>query len=464
MEGKGRKSEALTAAGVEKLKPKAKDYELSDGGNGLRLRVTANGRKAWRWHYRDTPSSPQKVVTLGYYTREGTPDHMSLKAARNRLDELQTARREHRLSEVLGGGEDAPGTVKELAEKFYRLRILPHRVRPEVVRDVLDRDILRLIGTRKLSAFTTPACRLVVEDVVGRGAKTYAGRVLQVLKQLGRFGQANSYIPGNPAAPLESSALGVEDNSDDRWLTSEEIVLWWRALDLSEMTPTTRLGLRLLLLTGVRTGELLKAKWSDVNFDENKAKWEEGQTGPRPTWTIPVENQKLTKKKQKKARPFVVALSPQAVALLRELKNFAADSEWVMYSPASLDDDGDEAEKEPHLSDKALALAMRRLWKERKSRKGPRKSDRTLPALLTIPQASPHDLRRTMRTHYEETLGIEPHVAERALNHSLGRIAATYNRGDYFPAREKAANAWGLHVEQIVAGKPATVTSIRSAS
>jgi integrase len=245
-------------------------------------------------------------------------------------------------------------------------------------------------------------------------------------------------MAGNPAAPLEPTMLGVVAEQSDRWLTSDEIAAWWRALDAAEMTPTVRLGLRLLLLTGLRTGELLRAKWADVDLDA-------------ATLTVPVANQKLTRRGARTARPFVVPLAPAAVEILAELRDLAGSSPWVMHSPDAA---------EGRVTDKALARAMRRLWTPRAMEEG--KTTGKGP-LLTIPQASPHDLRRTMRTHYEQTLGIEPHVAERALNHSLGRIVSTYTRGDYLPARRDAALRWADFVGRVVLGENAKVTPIAAA-
>jgi hypothetical protein len=65
-----------------------------------------------------------------------------------------------------------------------------------------------------------------------------------------------------------------------------------------------------------------------------------------------------------------------------------------------------------------------------------------------------------MRTHYEASLGIDPHVAERALNHSLGRIVSTYTRGDYLPARRDAAARWAEFVTRLARGEDAKVIAI----
>jgi integrase len=383
---------------------------------------------------------------------------MGLSEARKKLEDLKGAQVEHRLPEVLGNAAGRPRTVRDLAEEFYRVRIVPKRRRPETVRRVLDHDLLPAMGGRSLAGFSTEACRALVKKVVARGAATYAGTVLGVLKQMGRFAQGSSYLDANPAASLEAEALGVEANEDDRWLTSEEIPLWWKALDASVMTPTVRDGLRLLLFTGLRTGELLKAKWPDVDFKE-------------ATLTVPVENQKVIKKHMAKARPFVVPLAPQAVALLQELKRLDAkerkrvekeDPEkattkepWVMYSPES---------GEGRISDKALALAMRRLWKAHRTRGNRKTKGEVLPPLLAIKPASPHDLRRTMRTHYVESLGVEPYLAELALNHSLGKIFRTYDRGNKeLPKRRDAALRWADFVGRLVRGESAKVVGIKAA-
>ena len=54
---------------------------------------------------------------------------------------------------------------------------------------------------------------------------------------------------------------------------------------------------------------------------------------------------------------------------------------------------------------------------------------------------SPHDLRRTMRTHLGK-LRIPPHITERCLNHSLGRIVQTYDLHDYIEERREALERW----------------------
>jgi integrase len=59
-----------------------------------------------------------------------------------------------------------------------------------------------------------------------------------------------------------------------------------------------------------------------------------------------------------------------------------------------------------------------------------------------LPHFTVHDFRRTARTHLA-ALGVEPHVAERCLNHKLKGVEGVYNRHDYFEERQRALEAWG---------------------
>ena len=52
-----------------------------------------------------------------------------------------------------------------------------------------------------------------------------------------------------------------------------------------------------------------------------------------------------------------------------------------------------------------------------------------------------HDLRRTARTHLA-SLGVQPHIAERCLNHKLPGINDTYDTYDYLDERRAALELW----------------------
>lgn len=409
----------FTDVWLKNLKPRSNRFEIGDPGKkGLRLRVSPGGKKTFVWLCQ--VSGKMHRVNLGTYGEN--PGEVTLAKARQALDK---AKESHKHGNLHAVDANAPKTVSDLADVFYKRRIEPHRKRPDEAKRILDKDVVPVIGKRRLQAVVPTTISGLVEGVVDRGAPTHAGKVLAICKQMFRFAVARGWMEQNPAAALDPLDLSIETRVRDRNLTADEIGKFWHALDKApRMSDQAKAALRLLLLTGVRSGELLKAKWVDVDLDNAR-------------WTIPVANQKLTKKQAEKARPFVIPLPPMAVALFEDLKGMADKSEWVMASDA----------EEGHYTDKALGRANRRLLTLKVERDGEK-----VP-LLDIPPYSPHDLRRTMRSRMGENLRVPPHVAERCLNHSLGRIADTYDQGDYIEERADALLRWADFVLRAVSGK-----------
>lgn len=417
----------LTPKSIAAAKP---GTELRDGGApGLRVRVGLKSR-VFRWHV----TSAHRVITLGPWWKESRPGHLTLAEARVWLEKLKVAHKDGRLAEAEAelarlrpqltkpAAPAGPASVKSVAADFM-VYIERERKRPEHARRPIDCDIVPAIGEMHVAAVTSQDCRRVVDGVVARGSTRQAGVVLATMKQLFSFAVDRGDIDANPAERFRNPrALGITNNVCQRYLSSSEISAFWRALDAYRgITPTVRAGLKLLLLTGVRSGELLRARIADVDL---KAR----------TWVVPPEHQKLTRVRERTARPFVVPLAPTALALFEQLSALAKslDSEHLMASFHA------RAPGEP-ITDKSLNHAMRRLFE------GP------TPLLkFDGERPTPHDLRRTVRTHLGEAIGVQWHVAERCLNHALPKIAATYDVADYLEERRAALEKWGEFVARLV--------------
>ena len=76
-----------------------------------------------------------------------------------------------------------------------------------------------------------------------------------------------------------------------------------------------------------------------------------------------------------------------------------------------------------------------------------------------------HDLRRTLATHCAEDLKIQPHVIDKALNHSSGvvrGVMAIYNRADLMDERRAALDAWARFVLATVEKNESNVVAMRA--
>jgi integrase len=416
---------------------------------GLRLRFQRKDPPVFRWKA-TAGDGKRRNVQIGPWALAGKPGHVTLAQAREWLRRLKEAAKAGRLAEVeaelrawLAEGTERPTppvgaptgrTAREVAEEWYQRRILTVRTDPVSVRRTLDKDILPAIGDRVFTDVDELDLGRIVDAVVDRGARSYAGTVLSHAKQLWRWAQGRGYLKvgavrlANPAAALEAASFRVQKGKRNRYATDTELRQLWTRLEkplkgYRTMDPVLSLALRVLILTGVRSGELRRARWSEIDWDEK-------------TWTIPPEHQKL--KPGQPRVPWVVPLTPAAEVLLRELQEIAGDSPSVLPSP------GHTPAKAGHLGKGSLPRAMAALF------------DAPEGAQLDFGEAErlkPHDLRRTVRTGLAR-LGVRHEIAERCLNHAVQGMEAVYNLHDFLAERREALDRWAAHVEAVVHGPP----------
>ena len=161
-------------------------------------------------------------------------------------------------------------------------------------------------------------------------------------------------------------------------------------------------AIKIILLTGVRTGELRLATWSEFNFEQS-------------LWTIPAEHTKTD-------AVMKIHLSALTKQILFEIKEHI-NSHYVIPSIT----------RDAALTEKALPKAIMRI----QTRVG-------------IPQWTAHDLRRTFATQLGETLNVDPVVIEKCLGHKMPKIMATYNKNEMLLQRKDALEQWALCIENLL--------------
>ncbi len=208
----------------------------------------------------------------------------------------------HRLSEpsaqqppAQAGRRDAPITLDAFVANVY----LPHvkvRKRSWRVDERIARQYLSsTFGARELADIQ----RHEVEDWLhGLSEKDLApatcNRILAVFKTICSLAEMRGVLPAGQSPCLGVSSFKIHTQRE-RYLTREEAQRLMRALEQSERPEA--LALRLLLLTGARKSEILKARWEDVRLDLRQL-------------IVPLS---------KSGRPRHIPLSDEAIAVIRAI-------------------------------------------------------------------------------------------------------------------------------------------------
>lgn len=384
----------LTDTALKALKPQGPSYIVSDD-RGLYVEVLPTGSIVWRYRYR--LNGRREKLTLGKYPA------LTLKNARLKRDEAaqavamgQSPAQKKQLAKV-AGPENA--TVAEFAERFFRDIQERDRKDSTIPRRYLDKDIVPYIGTKQAREITAEDVRSVVWRKKQQGFDAAAGQIRGLLKRMLDYAVTCGLLDHNPVMALPMRHV-YRAAARDRALTPEEIQLFLRSAQASNIRRQFKIALHLILLTLVRKSELLLAQWKDVHLDEAE-------------WHIPQENSKTGK-------PHIVYLSKQAVLLFKELKVLAGNSAWVL--PGR----GTSTKPFAHNAlNSALKVALQ---------------DQEIPA-FTI-----HDLRRTASTLLHEK-GWASDVVEKALNHTIGGVRGVYNRAEYADQRKEMLQFWADYID-----------------
>jgi len=289
--------------------------------------------------------------------------------------------------------------VNFLITEFLERHVKVTRKRPEYAERILRQEVLSQWQGRDARTITAREVIELLDGIVDRGSAVMANRTAALLGQLFKFGIHRAIVDDSPVKLLYRP--GGKEKPRERALTDKELKAFLANPRAACRFERLERAIRILLLTGQRRGELALARWSEIDL----------VTG---TWRIPDEN-------AKGGRGHLVPLTPMAVEQFRELKAAADNSEFVLPEP------GGTAPINPKQLTRSLAKCRARFKK------------------CGIAAFTLHDLRRTCRTGLAR-LKIEPHIAERVLNHAQERISGTYDTHDYMTEKRAALETWAAHL------------------
>lgn len=403
----------LTDTAVKKLKPADKPVKVSDG-KGLYLLVNPNGSKLWRWKFRVL--GKEKVMALGSY-----PD-VSLAQAREALEaarKLLAAGSDpmvKRKAEKLAGLSAAENSFEAVAREWWsqwkQARSEQHA--GQVMRR-FEANVFPHIGSRPVSAIQAPELVAMLKNVEARGVNDLAKRALQTSSQVFRYAIAHGKggATRNPAADIKpGDVLAPRQKKNLARIEGKELPLLLRKIEAYQGAAITRLAMKLMSLTFVRTTELIGARWSEIDLE-----------GAR--WDIPAERMKMK-------TPHIVPLSVQSVNVLKTLHLITGGNALVFPG---------ERDHEKSMSNNTILKAL-----ERMGYKG---------------RMTGHGFRGVASTLLHEMGFDHAHIELQLAHQERDEVSAAYNHATYLKQRASMMQQWADNLDKLTNG--ADVIPLRAA-
>lgn len=367
------------------VKSITKSGRHGDGGN-LFLRVSTSGSKSWSFMW--NIEKKRNEFGLGPYPA------ISLAAARK----IATQYRET----IAEGGDPRLNRSKEVAPTFAvvvdkfletmesQWSNAKHRAQWRMTLT----DYCSAISNMQVSQVGFTEVMQVLQSIWTEKPET-ASRLRGRIERVLNFAKVNGWREGeNPAlwrGNLENvlpkpSKLGKGHHAA---MPYHEVPSFMKRL--KEHNASAARALELLILTASRSGEILGAKWEEVDLEAR-------------VWVVPAERMKARREHR-------IPLTPAAVAILAPLSD-AQYSEYVF--PGQKSDN--------QLSGMAIAMLLRR---------------------MKIQNATPHGFRSAFRDWAGDETTVARDIAEGCLAHQIGSaVERAYRRGDALEKRRELLLIW----------------------
>jgi integrase len=372
----------------DELIPRNKPYDHRIG-DGLVLRISATGHRSFqfKYSYRNTRKTmtiaPFGLLTLNEIADRHKAARLSLLHGLCPMVEREKEK-EKLLAEQL--------TINDLADLYLNEHPVNLK-RPEQPAYIINRFIKPRLG--KIIASELPIKKL--HAATSSASPTVARKIAERLNSIYTYAIGKGVI--NIANPLAGkvSNFGKRGGKTTRILSIDQIKVFLANVFTCGLNESFANASLLLLLTGQRKGEILNAKWSEIDFQKR-------------TLTIPQERLKTAiSDNNKKHLDHVIHLSDFSLRVLNSQFRRTGVKERI-FAGAS-----------PESYNKSLSLAF---------------------SSMQLPHFTPHDLRRTFYTQNIE-LEVDAHVLEKILNHKMVGVSAHYNLYEYFKERKQALDHWG---------------------
>lgn len=392
---------ALTDVQIRKAQPTGKLEKLSDG-SGLQLHITPAGSKLWRGAYRF--DGKQKTYSLGSY-----PD-ISLAGAREQW---------HQAKKLLSEGQD-PGIARKqrkaatiaahdclLRDVAQEWRDVKFPKKSKTADDYLHRVAVNVfpdLGDMPVAMITPPMVLKCIRRIEARGSLNMSGQVQKYLRRIFDFAMASDYCQSNPAAPVKE-AMRPHKPGNFAAIDTDDLPKLIRDFTgyTQRMGIQTQVAFRLMMHTFVRTSELVKAPWDEIDFE-------------RALWIVPED-------RMKKGREHIVPMSRQVVELFKIMQPLSHGRKYIFPH---------RSKPMAHMDSNTVRRAL-----ERMGYKG---------------KMTGHGFRALAMSTIKQELGYPHEIVDLQLAHvKKDKVDQAYDRAQWLKERTKMMQDWSDYLDAIEA-------------
>jgi integrase len=282
---------------------------------------------------------------------------------------------------------------------FDHWQVDKSRQHVDATRRRMEANIFPLLGARPIGEVEAPELVAMVKAIETRGAADLAKRALENVGQIFRFAIAHGYAKRNPASEIRpADILRPTRKTNLARIDAKDLPGLLRAIEVYQRKHVTRLAMKLMAMTFVRTSELIGAKWTE--FDIEAARW-----------NLPPERMKMKD-------PHIVPLATQAIEVLEMLRTLTGASEWLF--------PGDRDDSKP-MSNNTILGALKRM-----GYKG---------------QMTGHGFRGLASTILHERGYNHEHIELQLAHAPRNAVSAAYNHALYLEPRAKMMQDWADFLE-----------------
>ena len=398
----------LTELIIKQAKTKEKQYKLTDG-EGMFLRVYPNGSKYWQLQYRF--NDKWKILSLGVWPDVKLTDAREKRfEARKKIKEGTDPIEEKLKIKILAQAhENEKEEMRKGSIKFQKIAQEWHLRQSAQWSEKHTKDVINSLkyhvfpelGEKPISEITKQDLIHLLRKLEADGMHETCYRVRQRLEAIFDYAKIAEYCVDNHASRLQKIFTKPQPKSQNS-IPVTELPEFLHKIEGGNVTSrSTVLAMKFMILTFVRSSELRLAVWDEIDIDSDK-----------PIWVIPSERMKMRKIHH-------IPLSPQAVNILREMKNYSGPEGYVFPQVRN---------PQKAMSENTLLYFSNRLGYAGRN---------------TI-----HGFRTLASTVLNESQMWHPDAIELQLAHQpSNKVRRTYNRAEHMEERRRMMEWWSDYVD-----------------